>query len=951
MHPKKPKGNMDNTASLLTLAALAILAASCSSNSTQNRGSGGFRPSAGGASGRTTSSGGQAGTGGSAPGSGGKGSGGAASGGAAGSASGGAGKGGVGSIASGGAGGSSNGGGAGGSSNGGGAGGSSNGGGAGSIATGGAGGAGGRTNAGSGGSRSGGSGGGAAGTGAGGQQVGGSGGQGGGPADPLPPWPAVTPDSSFTANFIWQTSNGPTNCWLAFRKHVTLPSAPASAIADIAADSKYWLWINGRLAVFEGGLKRGPNQTDTYYDEIDLQPFLAAGDNTIAVLVWYWGKDGDSHQSSGKGGLLFQADIDGTRVVSDATWRVRAQSGYVPQTDPGPNFRLSEWNVQFDARRDLTGWMLPGYDDSAWATAIVKGPPPAAPWGHLWKRPIPQWRDFGLKDYVNSAQLPSVGTDGVVSAKLPYNAQVTPYLKVTAPAGAVIRIQTDTHGEGPSVRAEYTTLEGEQEYESFGWMSGNTVQYTIPSSVKIQALRYRETGFDTDFAGSFRSNDSNLNTLWTKALRTLYIDMRDNYMDCPTRERAQWWGDAVIEIGQTFYALDRRADLLSRKAISDLVEWRRSDGVLFSPIPGNWTSELPQQMLASIGRAGFWNYYLHTADDVAIRAIYPTVKKYFDLWQRSSDGLVQHRGSDPDWAYWADWGNNIDSTVLENVWYYMALDGTARMAEVAGQASDATAYRSRMTEFKTAFMAKFWNGSELRTPGRTGGIDERGHGLATVAGLLGSNEWPAVLKILKSVTEAGPYMEKYVLEAFFVMNDAKDGLARMRQRYSSMIQSQYSTLWEVWTPGDPGVPVEGGGTINHAWTGGPLTLLSQYVAGIAPTQPGYAEFQVMPQLGDLTQVAANVPSRKGSIAVDIKRGPPLAMEVTVPPATRATIGVPIDAVTNQGSAHLEVTIDGVVVFSAGTSKASTSVTFAGEASGYVKFVLGPGTHTFAAREL
>ena len=76
----------------LAVAALAILAASCSSNNAQNSGSGGSSPSAGGASGgaTTVSTGGQAGTGGSAPGVGGKGSGGSsASGGTVGSASGG----------------------------------------------------------------------------------------------------------------------------------------------------------------------------------------------------------------------------------------------------------------------------------------------------------------------------------------------------------------------------------------------------------------------------------------------------------------------------------------------------------------------------------------------------------------------------------------------------------------------------------------------------------------------------------------------------------------------------------------------------------------------------------------------------------------------------------------------------------------------------------------------
>jgi hypothetical protein len=125
------------------------------------------------------------------------------------------------------------------------------------------------------------------------------------------------------------------------------------------------------------------------------------------------------------------------------------------------------------------------------------------------------------------------------------------------------------------------------------------------------------------------------------------------------------------------------------------------------------------------------------------------------------------------------------------------------MADVSGQTADATAYRTRMAEFKTAFLARFWNGTELRTPGRVGSTDERGHGLAVVAGLLGSGEWPAVRSILQRVNESGPYMEKYVLESFFLMNDARGGLARMRQRYRDMIQSPLTTLWEVWVPGDP----------------------------------------------------------------------------------------------------------------------------------------------------
>ena len=45
-------------------------------------------------------------------------------------------------------------------------------------------------------------------------------------------------------------------------------------MARIACDSKYWLWINGDLVVFEGQLKRGPTPSDTYFDEIDLSQKL-----------------------------------------------------------------------------------------------------------------------------------------------------------------------------------------------------------------------------------------------------------------------------------------------------------------------------------------------------------------------------------------------------------------------------------------------------------------------------------------------------------------------------------------------------------------------------------------------------------------------------------------------------------------------------------------------------
>ena len=370
--------------------------------------------------------------------------------------------------------------------------------------------------------------------------------------------------------WIWQAEDGPANTWVCFRKSFDLTEDPTEASTIIAVDSKYWLWVNGEMVVFEGGLKQGPTPNDSYYDVLDISSYLHAGTNTLAVMVWYFGKQGFSHIDRGKGGLFFECNAGSYRVFSNNSWKVKVHPAFESTSGSyEPNFRLPESNVRFNAANDDMGnWYDPGYDDSAWSDATEKGTPPDAPWGELWMRPIPQWINSGLQDYESlGVTLPYTTTSQkTISAKLPYNLQLTPYLDITAPAGLTIDIRTDGYEPNShvySLRAEYVTKEGNQQYESPGWINGHYVKYTIPAGVTVNALKYRESGYDCDFAGSFICNEDFFNVLWTKSQRTLYINMRDTYMDCPDRERGLWWGDVVLEIGEAFYALDRKSDLLA----------------------------------------------------------------------------------------------------------------------------------------------------------------------------------------------------------------------------------------------------------------------------------------------------------------------------------------------------------------------------------------------------
>lgn len=681
------------------------------------------------------------------------------------------------------------------------------------------------------------------------------------------------------------------NVWMAFRKDVVLDGVPERAVAAIAADSKYWLWINGEPVIREGGLKRGPNPQDTYCDEVDLARWLKPGKNEIAVLVWYFGKEGFSHKSSGRAGLLFEMQIPGKKIVSDGSWLCRIHPAYGDTGAPHPNFRLPESNIRFDARADIRGWQTADSPESlGFRRAAVIADKGGAPFNRLVPRPIPQWKDFGVKQF-EKIRLNKGETADTVSAFFPYNLQMTPVLGVTDPEGGkTISIFTDnTFAAGDvNLRAEYVTAPGAQTYESKGWLNGHILHIILPKGVTLDSLAYRESGYDTELSGSFSCSDDFINRYWQKSLRTLYVNMRDTFFDCPERERAQWWGDETLLMGECFYTCDTSAFALMRKGMHELIAWQRPDGKLFSPVPaGNYDSELPAQMLASVGKYGFWNYYMNTGDARTIADVYPGVRRYLALWTLDETGLTGFR---PGGWTWGDWGDDRDIRLIFAGWHYIALDAAREMALLLGEETDAEEYAGMMARLKEGFN-KCWTGAEYRHPDYTECTDDRAQALAVISGIAGRDKYPQIRKVLRHCFHASPYMEKYVTEALFIMGDGDYAIRRMKERYAPMVNHPfYTTLFEGWDIGEHGF---GGGTVNHAWSGGELINIAQYVCGITPQTPGWRTFNIKPDCTILKHTDITVPTRWGKIrsAVTSERDS-LLMEITIPEGTTANVTVP-----------------------------------------------------------
>ncbi len=532
-------------------------------------------------------------------------------------------------------------------------------------------------------------------------------------------------------------------------------------------------------------------------------------------------------------------------------------------------------------------------------------------------------KDHGLKEYTRlSKTLPHVeAAPWKLVCSIPYNCHFQPWIQVEGPAGRVIAFNSSNPLVQYLTPTESRAIEaGNHSYEAANWVSGEGAIYSIPAGVKVIAVKYRETGYDTTLAGSFECSDSDFNTLWKKAARTCYICMRDHFYDCPDRERVGFWGDGTPEMDQCFYLFDRASHRLCKELVLRKLE----------------PKFYPGQHLEFLGEYGLWFYYLQTGDIEAIRAVYDQTREFlFHTYQFGN----RHT--------WFDWGKEVkDTAVIETCFYYIDLTSLRKMALATGHEADLPEIDARLAAVRSKFDHKYWKGEYYKSD-QVSSPDDRANAMAVNAGLAGRSKWGAIYEnVLTKKTYASCFFDRWVFEALCAMGRQDYALLRMSTRYKTMIPCSFTTLWEHydrWWASQIDAFDEGS-SLNHGWNP-PALLLSQTIAGVSPESPGWAVYHVLPKEAFLTSIQCVVPSIKGNITVKIwKTDSEYSLGLHSPAGATAIVGIPKSSFSRLDG----IKANGVKIWSGTYSGGVPGLAWNGEDAEYVKFEAAPGEWLFAA---
>lgn len=699
-----------------------------------------------------------------------------------------------------------------------------------------------------------------------------------------------------------------------FRKKITLDAIPDSFVINVSADNRYRLFVNGESVCF--GPARG-DLTNWYFETIDIAPYLKAGDNIIAAVVWNMGVHAPVAQISNQTAFVIQGNTEKEHIVNtDGSWKVIQNKAYTPcSTDNGA--RLRAYMVvgpgdEIDGSLYPWEWETLEYDDSHWLGA--RGVTAPSPYGvgtdnfwNLTPRNIPLMEESmqrmcnirraeGLK--VTNAMLEgnsplTIPANKTVSILIDqeYNTTAYPYLKVSGGKGASVKMsytealldQNMQKGnrndvEGRSVIGNYDIfLADGNEDRLFSTLWLRTYRYVqLDITTKDEPLIIEDiygfyTGYPFDQKATFVANDKSLKEIWDVGWRTARLCAGETYYDCPYYEQLQYPGDTRIQALISLHVAGD--DRLMRKAILDFYNSMVPEGLTQGRYPSSRFQVIPPYALFWVSM--IYDYWMYRQDDEFVSQFLPAINNVLSWYESKIDKEKGMLGPMKWWNF-VDYTDGFpggvphgatdgNSTVI-SMQYAYTLNQASKLNQYFGNGCEADKYKILCDYINSNTYDQCFDSVKnamADTPEKKT-YSQHASLLAVLSGAIPESQSQSVMKTVVEDSSLIPvtfYFRFYLTQAL-----KKAGLGDMYypslQYWRDMINVGLTTFAEKPEPARSDC---------HAWSASPLYDYFAVICGITPSSPRFETVSIEPSLGELKNVEASMPHPDGEIKVKFNK--------------------------------------------------------------------------------
>lgn len=368
---------------------------------------------------------------------------------------------------------------------------------------------------------------------------------------------------------------------------------------------------------------------------------------------------------------------------------------------------------------------------------------------------------------------------------------------------------------------------------------------------------------DIPYLGSFKCNDSLLNTIWETGAYTVHLNMQEYLWDGVKRDRLVWVGDMHPEV----------MTILSVFGYNDVVPASLDFIKQITPLP---------DYMNGISSYSMWwilihyQWYMNAGDKLYLEQN----KEYIFSLLKVLASKIDTTGSEIlDGNRFLDWPTSPNKKAI-----HAGLQSLMLMTFNAG--AEIAAYLTMPDERK--FCIHTMNQLKKYIPDPN--ANKSAAALLAISGLKNATEVNNTILSKNALSGISSFYGYYVLQARALAGDYQGAIDVIRNYWGGMIKLGATTFWEdfdlSWaenaaridefsTADKTDVHATYGAycykglrhSLCHGWASGPTAWMTQHILGIKALEPGCEKILIDPHLGDLEWAEGTFPTPYGVIKV------------------------------------------------------------------------------------